>query len=132
MVYSLWGLKLKTKMTIMTNDQMTTTLHFSLFTFHFEHSETRSFGHWSLRSKRISHSLSDSLYKYNFNYIYIVALKTHPRNENDQNDFDQNDRDDHTNVFSELFSFRKIWSVTIKLLSLHRKSCISASKIFKA
>ena len=42
MVYSLWGLKLKTKMTIMTNDQMTTTLHFSLFTFHFEHSETRS------------------------------------------------------------------------------------------
>ena len=34
--------KLKTKMTKMTNDQMTTTLHFSLFTFHFEHSETRS------------------------------------------------------------------------------------------
>ena len=35
-------------------------------------------------------------------------------------------------VFSELFSFQKIWSVTIKLLSLHRKSCISASKIFEA
>ena len=34
--------KLKTKMTIMTNDQMTTTIQFSLFTFHFEHSETRS------------------------------------------------------------------------------------------
>ena len=32
-----------------------------------------------------------------------MALKTHPRNENDQNDFDQNDRDDHTSVFSELF-----------------------------
>ena len=42
-VYGLWWeVKLKTKMTIMTNDQMTTTLHFSLFTFHFEHSETRS------------------------------------------------------------------------------------------
>ena len=40
MVYG--EVKLKTKMTIMTNDQMTTTLHFSLFTFHFKHSETRS------------------------------------------------------------------------------------------
>ena len=52
---------------------------------------------WSLRScvikvKKGFHTLFPTHYiKYNLNYIYIVALKTHPRNENDQNDFDHND-----------------------------------------
>ena len=31
-----------TKMTLTIMTTLTTTLHFSLFTFHFEHSETRS------------------------------------------------------------------------------------------
>ena len=58
---------------------------------------------WSLRSLVIKVKKDFALFfpthyiKYNFNYIYIVALKTHPRNENDQNDFDHNDHfDRHT------------------------------------
>ena len=35
-----------------------------------------------------------------------MALKTHPRNENDQNDFDHNDRDDHTNDDTPMATIR--------------------------
>ena len=38
----------------------------------------------------------------------MVALKTHPRNENDQNDFDHNDHfDRHTMSFQNYFLFEK-------------------------